>query len=167
MDDTFGSYVNDLAFSPDGSLLASGHTDNTLVFWDVPSRALIGLPIAGFARDVTNIAFTQDGRMLLTGRDDDTSVEGGYTIQFWDVASHQPIGPPLPGNDPNSVYDLALSPDGKYMAAGVWEGVELWEISFASWRRHACQIANRNLSLDEWARFVGDRPYQKTCPELP
>jgi hypothetical protein len=27
--------------------------------------------------------------------------------------------------------------------------------------------ANRNLSLAEWKQYIGDVPYEKTCPDLP
>ena len=31
----------------------------------------------------------------------------------------------------------------------------------------ACQIANRNLTQDEWQRLLGNNPYHKTCGDLP
>lgn len=37
----------------------------------------------------------------------------------------------------------------------------------ADWKRLACRIANRNLTRQEWRQYLGDLPYQKTCPGLP
>ncbi len=31
----------------------------------------------------------------------------------------------------------------------------------------ACQQVPRNMSLDEWRRFIGDEPYRRTCTNLP
>ena len=31
----------------------------------------------------------------------------------------------------------------------------------------ACRRAGRNLTCEEWRRFVGEEPYTATCPELP
>jgi hypothetical protein len=36
-----------------------------------------------------------------------------------------------------------------------------------TWLDRACQIANRNLSAEEWSLVAGDAPYHKTCPKLP
>ena len=36
-----------------------------------------------------------------------------------------------------------------------------------SWMTRACRIAGRNLSQAEWRQYMGDRPYRKTCPDLP
>jgi hypothetical protein len=34
------------------------------------------------------------------------------------------------------------------------------------WKTRACEIANRNLTVQEWEAFLGSEPYQKTCPDL-
>ncbi|MFP4436001.1 MAG: hypothetical protein ACLFVO_02035 [Chloroflexaceae bacterium] len=39
--------------------------------------------------------------------------------------------------------------------------------SVLSWKSRACRIANRNLTAAEWRRYLGDRPYEQTCPDLP
>jgi hypothetical protein len=33
--------------------------------------------------------------------------------------------------------------------------------------RHACQIANRNLTRAEWRQYLGDLPFHTTCAGLP
>ena len=31
----------------------------------------------------------------------------------------------------------------------------------------ACARLPRNLTLEEWQRYIGDEPYRPTCPDLP
>jgi hypothetical protein len=33
-----------------------------------------------------------------------------------------------------------------------------------AWIDHACRVASRNLTADEWRDVFGDRPYRQTCP---
>jgi hypothetical protein len=33
--------------------------------------------------------------------------------------------------------------------------------------RKACQLAGRNFTQAEWQQFMGNLPYQSTCPDLP
>jgi hypothetical protein len=36
------------------------------------------------------------------------------------------------------------------------------------WRREACAIAGRNLTADEWAKYLpGLGPRLRTCPQFP
>jgi hypothetical protein len=39
-----------------------------------------------------------------------------------------------------------------------------WPTSLAAWEQHACAVAARNLSRQEWARFVAEPRYATVCP---
>jgi WD40 repeat protein len=67
------------------------------------------------------------------------------------------------------VTSVAFSPDGKMLATGSGDGtVVIWDIELASWRDRACQIANRNLTQDEWQGYIGGQePYRATCDAYP
>jgi len=39
-------------------------------------------------------------------------------------------------------------------------------VSASSWLAHACAVAGRNLTKEEWRRFVPGHPYRKTCPSF-
>ena len=73
--------VEALAFSPDGTVLASGGNDGRIVLWDVEhSRELAVLGELGNA--LRDIAFTPDGRTLITG-------DASGAVIFWDVAARR------------------------------------------------------------------------------
>ena len=54
-----------LAFSPDGKLMASGSIDNTAKIWHVPSGKL-KFDLGGYHRAAWKVAFSPDGRTLAT-----------------------------------------------------------------------------------------------------
>lgn len=76
-----GRFAQTIAFSPDGSLLASGGQDATIKIWNVSSswqesNRQIGL-LPGHTDVVSSVAFSYDGRLLISG-----SYDG--TIRLWD-----------------------------------------------------------------------------------
>ena len=65
--------------------------------------------------------------------------------------------------------DLSFSPDGRRMATVDLEGaVRVWRLEVAELIEAACRIAGRNLSIDDWQKWVQPpAPYRCTCPQLP
>ena len=55
------SHVNSVAFSPDGSRIASGSSINTIRLWDAETGDAIGKPLEGHSRSANSVAFSSDG----------------------------------------------------------------------------------------------------------
>ena len=67
-----------VAFSPDGTILASGGYCQTLILWDVESGRRMR-HLQGHTGAVRSVAFSPDGTTLASGSDDGA-------VALWDVA---------------------------------------------------------------------------------
>jgi WD40 repeat protein len=56
------SDVQSVAFSPDGRILATGSTDNTVRLWDAATGQQIGSPLLASHPLIDSAAFSPDGR---------------------------------------------------------------------------------------------------------
>ena len=115
------SYVSSVAFSQDGTILAAGSVDSTVVLWDVHTREQIAV-LEGHTARVWTVSFSPDGSILAAGSQDGT-------IVFWDVATRKVILPVE--RHSNYVTEVAFSPDGKTLAAvGLGDDtVKLWDVT--------------------------------------
>lgn len=119
--------VVSLAFSPDSKTLVTADQDVRL--WDVsnPARPQARPKhLTGHADSVQGIAFNKDGTVL-------ASVGADAVVQLWNVAdinNPAPHTPSLLGHNPHhTVYAVAFSPDGRYMASGSNNGdLLLWRL---------------------------------------
>jgi WD40 repeat protein len=72
-------FIMAVAYSPDGSLIASGETDGTVILWN--ARTLRQrCTLRGHSSQVSTIAFSPDGRTLASG-------DADAVVRVWDVES--------------------------------------------------------------------------------
>ena len=80
--DTFcGNPITAIAFSTDGSLLATGAKDKTIVLWSVQDSSMLKV-LEGHSAAVNSLSFSPDGNYLYSG-----SLDG--TVITWDL--EQPL----------------------------------------------------------------------------
>jgi WD40 repeat protein/DNA-binding SARP family transcriptional activator len=149
-----------LAFSPDGSLLAAGGTNGLVTLIDPVGMRTVGAPLRGVDGPVVSQSFSPDGSHLVT-----SSTDG--TVQLWDLARRERVARVTPG-EPNHEVFAWFDDGGKTIVAADDRG-GIWSIPSepAEWQRRACEIAGRNLTRDEWTELLPDRPYHRTCSAFP
>lgn len=111
-------WVNSVAFSNDGKMLASGSEDGNLYLWNVTT----GEKIKSLTEDTENIfsiAFCPDGKTLASGAADNN-------ISLWDLSSSENIAT-LEGHT-DWVFSVDVSQDGKMLASGSKDKtIRIWD----------------------------------------
>lgn len=124
--------ISDIAFSPDGTLLALGGFEHTAQIWRVADGTLLHT-LEGHSDFVSSISFSPDGTLLATGAIDNT-------VNIWRVADGSLIRSLNIIAAEDYVYELHFSSDGDFLGAGIGGGVnnnELWLWNTTDWSQAA------------------------------
>ncbi len=109
--------VTSLSFSRDGTTLAVGGGDTTVKLLNTASLPMLSTESLEQGVSATSLAFSSDGTTVAVGADGKVKV---LNIKGGDKVT-------LP-SDMGTTYSVAVSPDGKYLAAGGQDGgVKLWD----------------------------------------
>ncbi len=104
--------INDVAFSPDGSRLASTGDDGRLMVWDASTGRLIS-SLSG-SGSAWGPSFSEDGSVVAAAWNQESNALG--EVQVLDLSTDRVISTiPFDG-----AIDTALSPDGKHLAVVGW-----------------------------------------------
>ncbi|WVQ81922.1 hypothetical protein IAT38_004049 [Cryptococcus sp. DSM 104549] len=122
-------YIRSICFSPDGKYLATGAEDRQIRIWDIKQRRIWHL-LQGHMQEIYSLDFSRDGRFLVSGSGDKSArvwdIEKGvcvFNLQIEDFI-HNEHGPIDAG-----ITSVALSPDGKLVAAGSLDTmVRVWNV---------------------------------------
>ena len=145
-------YCTSLAFSKDGTLLASGSRDGTAIVWSTATwkplqtlenrdRGTIDFDDYGGQNEakpkfIEDVAFSPDGKTLAMASD-------GGTMLLWDVAAGKHLET-LKGHS-STVRAVVFSPDGRTLASGsADQTVRLWNVET---RRVLMQLDPGNVRL--------------------
>jgi WD40 repeat protein len=109
-----------LAFSPDGTRIASSSLDGLVKVWEVSTGQVL-YTITGHHSEVSRVRFSPDGRWLAsTGFQDEM-------VKVWDARTGQELQTFSQGG---LLWDLAFSPEGRRLAVASSDGrVKVWDIT--------------------------------------
>jgi WD40 repeat protein len=143
--------VNAVAFSPDGTRLATASEDNTARLWDTKTAAAVAPPMRHDAW-VYSVAFSADGTRLATACSD-------KTVRLWDAVTAAPLAKPMEHD--NQVWSVVFSPDGTRLVSGGSDNTaRLWDVESM-----ACPPGDAILTLAEL--FTGIRVDRQTGDVTP
>ena len=112
--------VASVAYSPNGSRIASGSYDRTVRIWDAATGEPVGAPLQGDTSPVSSVVYSPDGKHIVSGSWD-------RTVRIWDAATGVQVGAPLQGHT-GGVNSVAYSPDGTHIASGSADTtVRIWD----------------------------------------
>jgi WD40 repeat protein len=119
---------DEMAFSPDGSLLAAGGCyyvsgdciEGEIILWDAATYQVVDRLKTGHNAEIENIAFSSDGKVLASN--------DYYSVILWDIESHKQLGIPF---DTFGMDLMAFSPDGKTLALARFDDntITLWDVA--------------------------------------
>lgn len=156
--------IDRLAFSADGTLLATGSGEGTVIVWSVDANTFTQkgdtLRVNGFPRA---LAFSADNRWLAGGG----STSYAY---LWDVESMQEMAR-IPHGNP--ITSVSFSPDGRQLFTVSRKVVRIWDVNSIrlvpteELIPFACSHLVSNLNQEMWSIFFGGEEYRPICPNLP
>jgi WD40 repeat protein len=112
--------VEDVAFSPDGKIIASASNDSTVRLWDAATGAALHT-FKDHTHSVRSVAFSPDSKMVASAE--------AFMVRLWDAtmgAASQMLESQTPP-DQDLIFSVSFSPDTKVVAVGYANEIQLWD----------------------------------------
>ncbi len=133
-------WISAVAWSPDGSYIASASYDKTVQVWEPSTGKLKHLytnPLSLWSRGRMHaLSWSPDSTRVVSGRDDGV-------VQIWTIGAKEPLA--TSSNHRDRVLAVAWSPDGKYIASASGVNTFVWDET---------DLHNTLLTFDECTRPV-------------
>jgi eukaryotic-like serine/threonine-protein kinase len=101
-------FVEQIAYSPNGQILATASSDHTVRLWDAKTYQAIGNPLKHLG-GVHALAFSPDGARLATAASNNAAdMPASHATTIWDIRRREPIGETIQ----KAAEVLTFSPDG-------------------------------------------------------
>ncbi len=153
--DHFDRPITRIAFSPDGRYFAMGSFNNIAKVCETATGKEKMKLMSDSALAVH--VFSPDGKYLAT--------RSGSVASIWEIASGKEVSRVI--HDSN-VQGIAFSPNEKYLAtASTDKTVRLWLWQSQDLINETCHRLTRNLTSQEWQRYLPNEPYRRICMNLP
>ena len=111
------SFVNSVAFAPDGKTLASASSDRSVKIWDRHTGACLHT-LTGHTSFVDSVCYASNGKIL-------ASAGYGGSIKIWHAKHYKCLGTLL-GHD-SYVLNICFAPDAKTLASASGDmSVKIW-----------------------------------------
>ena len=151
-----GGSVTALAFARDGTL-ATGTWAGIVQLWDPATGKERGHPVLAQPSPIASLDFDQSGGTFST-----TGGSDG-TAKLWATATLQQLGSAFQ-SDPSQWGTARFTPGGTRLVVLYGDGTGyVWPTTVSAWIAHACTVAGRNLTREEWQRYVPHRRYAPVC----
>jgi WD40 repeat protein len=146
-----------VAFAANGTLATTSWA-GILTLWNPDTGTQIGHPTP-VGSGPGSLSFDPTGRIIAIA---------GDAVRLWSAGTEQQLGSALPGPAQPEWTHVAFTPDGRYLFVVPADGTAWrWPATPTQWAEHACAVAGRNFTHEEWHRFVGARAYSRVCPQFP
>lgn len=154
--------VQSIRFSPDSNTIGAVLNDklvNRIALWELASAPpkLLWETFDERGEVGRDIVFSGTGLQLASA--------ARNTIRIWDTKTGRVVDDLLLHLEEAEAYVSQLLFSGDELIAVHSTGALIITLDVRSWIKKACEIANRQLTLQEWNYFIGETvPYENTCP---
>jgi WD40 repeat protein len=147
------------SFSPDGRWIVTACFDETARIWDADHPDAPPVVLYGHDNEVRSVSFSPDGKRIVTAG-------GDGPAKIWD-ADHPDTQPVVLRGHAEQALSASFRPDGRVIVTASVEGTaRFWPVCVDDLIRLAGRTVGRNLTREEWTRYLPGKPYRPTFDHL-